>query len=185
MKKYKIYLIHGYMSSPEANWFPYLKKELECENVEVSILRIPNSKHPKFNEWIDHLDNTIKDYNEKTLFIGHSLGCVTLLNFLAKRSSKKIKGLFLISGFIEDCPIPEILEFVKPTINYETITKLTKHRTVISAKNDIVISFKYSQILAEKIDSEFILLNEGKHFTCKDNVTEFPFLVDKIKTLLD
>lgn len=185
MRKYKIYLIHGYTASPEANWFPYLKKELENDTVEIYILNMPNSQNPKLNEWIEHMDNSIKEYDENTIFIGHSLGCVTILNFLAKNSSKKIKGLFLISGFIEDSPIPALLEFVQPVLNYDVIIKLTKNRIVISAKDDDIINYEYSQILAKKIQSKFILLDKGKHFIDRDNFIEFPLLVGKIKNLID
>lgn len=185
MKKYKIYLIHGYTASSESNWFPYLKKEFESKNIEITILNMPNSQNPKLNEWNDCMDNSIDNYDENTIFIGHSLGCVTILHFLNKNTTKKIKGLFLISGFVEESPIPALLEFVQPILNYNKIIKLAKNRIVISAKDDDIINYKYSQILAEKLDSKFILLEKGKHFIDRDNFIKFPLLVKKIKDILD
>ena len=185
MKKYKIYLIHGYTASSESNWFPNFKKELENYDIDISILNMPNSQNPKLNEWIVYMDNSIKEYDENTIFIGHSLGCVTILNFLSNNSSKKIKGLFLISGFIEDTPIPELLEFVKPELNYDEIIKLTRNRLVISAKDDDIINYEYSQVLAERLESKFILLDKGKHFIDRDNFTEFPLLIGEVKKITD
>lgn len=184
MKKHKIYLIHGYTASPKSNWFPNFKKTLENEHIEISILHMPNSQNPKLDEWVEHMDKSIKEYDENTIFIGHSLGCVTILNFLNNKLPQQIKGLFLVSGFIEDSPIPELLEFVKPKLNYNKLTSLTKNNVVISAKDDDIINYKYSQFLAEKLTSKFILLNQGKHFIDRDNFTEFPLLIEAIKKII-
>lgn len=184
MNKYKIYVIHGYTASADSNWFPYLKNELESENIEVIILNMPNSQAPKLTEWISHMENSIKEYDENTIFIGHSLGCVTILNYLNKLLSKKIKGLFLISGFIESTPIRELNEFVKPKLNYDGLKKLTKQKVAISAVNDDIIPFEYSKSMAQKLNTKFTLLKEGKHFIDRDNFIEFPYLVNEIKKIL-
>lgn len=184
-KKNNIFIIHGYTAAADSNWFPYLKKKLENDYVEVKILSMPNSQNPKLTEWINYMENKITDFNEKSIFIGHSLGCVTILNFLNKNVSKKIGGLFLISGFIEKTPIPELLEFVKPKLNYNELIKITDKRIVISAKDDDIINYEYSQTLAEKLDSKFILLEKGKHFIDRDDFTEFPLLVKEIKNILN
>ncbi len=185
MTKFNIYIIHGYTASKNSNWFPYLKKKLERNNVVVNILNMPNSQKPRFNEWINHLEKQITDYDENTIFIGHSLGCVTILNYLNKNISKRIKGLYLISGFVEKTPIPELLEFVQPELDYTDIIKLTENRIAISAKDDDIIHYEYSRILAEKLDAKFILLNEGKHFIDRDNFTEFPLLLKEIENIIN
>ncbi|WP_428740869.1 RBBP9/YdeN family alpha/beta hydrolase [Tenacibaculum sp.] len=180
MKKHKIYLIHGYTASPDSNWFQDLKNNLENEFINVSILNMPDSQNPKLNGWINHMENHIKDIDEHTIFIGHSLGCVSILNFLNQFKATKIKGLFLISGFVESSPIPELIEFVKPKLNYNHLKEITKTRVAISAIDDDIIPFEYSKIMAEKLDAKFTLLEEGKHFIDRDNFTKFPFLVKEI-----
>lgn len=184
MKKHNIYLIHGYTASPDSNWFQDFKKKLENENIEVSILNMPNSQSPKLNEWIDYMKNSVKEIDEQTIFIGHSLGCVTILNFLSTSNTTKIKGLFLISGFVESSPIPALIEFVRPKLNYNYLKQLTSTSIVISAVDDDIIPYEYSKKLAERIDAKFTLLKEGKHFIDSDNFTEFPFLIKEIKKLL-
>jgi len=184
MKKYKIYLIHGYTASPDSNWFQDFKKKLEKENIEIFILNMPNSQSPKLSEWINHLEKSIKDIDENTIFVGHSLGCVTILNFLNNTNAIIIKGLFLVSGFVESSPIPALNEFVKPRLNYNYLQQLTPNRFSISAIDDDIIPYKYSKTMAEKLNASFTLLKEGKHFIDRDNFTEFPFLIEEIKKLL-
>ncbi|REH54718.1 hypothetical protein C7448_102242 [Tenacibaculum gallaicum] len=181
MDKYKIYVIHGYTASPYSNWFQDFKKNLKNDSIEVSILKMPNSQNPKLSEWVEFLENHVKEINEKTIFVGHSLGCVTILNFLNKLNITKIKGLFLISGFVESTPIPELIEFVKPKLNYSYLKEITKIRIAISATDDDIIPFEYSKTMAEKLEAKFTLLKEGKHFIDRDGVTEFPFLIKEIK----
>ena len=185
MKKYNIYLIHGYTASPDSNWFQDFKKNIEKEHIEISILNMPNSQSPKLKEWIDYMENSIKEIDENTIFIGHSLGCVTILNFLSNSNTTKIKGLFLVSGFVESSPIPALNEFVTPRLNYNYLKQLTPNRISISAVDDDIIPYKYSKTMAERIDAKFTLLKEGKHFIDRDNFTEFPFLINEIKKLLN
>ncbi|MBL4559884.1 MAG: serine hydrolase family protein [Labilibaculum sp.] len=185
MKKHKIYLIHGYTASPDSNWFQDFKKNVAKENIEISILKMPNSQSPKLNEWIDYMEKFVKEIDEQTIFIGHSLGCVTLLNFLSTFNIPKISALFLVSGFVESSPIPALTEFVRPRLNYNYLKQLTSTRIVISAVDDDIIPYEYSKTMAERIDAKFTLLTEGKHFIDRDNFTEFPFLIKEIKKLLN
>jgi predicted alpha/beta hydrolase family esterase len=178
-----IYLIHGYTANVNSNWFPSFKEEIENDNTTVIILDMPNSKAPKFDEWLLHLENKIVNYNENTIFIGHSLGCVSILNFL-KTKYQKFKGLFLVSGFVEETPIPELSEFVQSKLDYSSIQNQTVNRISISAKDDDIIPFEYSKRLAQKLDTQFILLNEGKHFIDRDAIYEFPTLVTEVKKLI-
>jgi len=185
MNKTQVYLIHGYTASKTSNWFPSFKKELQSEKVDVIILDMPNSKNPQFNEWIGHIEKSIKNYDENSIFIGHSLGCVTLLNYLNINRLNSVKGLFLVSGFIEETPIPELEQFVQSELDFEYIINLTKNRIAISAIDDDIISHEYSQRMADKLNATFILLNEGKHFIDRDNFVNFPFLVNEVKKLIE
>ncbi|WP_420553077.1 RBBP9/YdeN family alpha/beta hydrolase [Tenacibaculum aiptasiae] len=185
MNKTKIYLIHGYTASKNSNWFPSFKKELQNENIDVIILEMPNSKNPQFEEWINHMEETITGDNENTIYIGHSLGCVAVLNYLNINKKNAVKGLFLISGFVDETPIPELEQFIQPKLDYEYITNLTENRIAISAKNDDIIPYEYSKRMANKLNAKFILLDKGKHFIDRDNFLDFPFLVNEVKKLVD
>jgi predicted alpha/beta hydrolase family esterase len=177
-----IYLIHGYTANASSNWFPSFKKEMENDNVTVCILEMPNSNAPRFNEWLEHLENKIVNYNENSIFIGHSLGCVSILNYLNTKQ-QKFKGLFLISGFSEESPIVELLDFIHTKINYDLIQRLVETRVSISAKDDDIIPFEYSERLAQKLNTDFILLDNGKHFIDRDGIYELPELVTEVKKI--
>lgn len=46
MKK-RVFIIHGWSGSPEENWFPWLKKELENSGFEVHVPQIPDADNPE------------------------------------------------------------------------------------------------------------------------------------------
>ncbi len=175
---YNIYVIHGYTANSSSNWFPDLKNNLESENIKVHVFDMPNSQEPNAEEWINHLESNIKQLGEKSIFIGHSLGCVTILNYLA---NKNIESMFLVSGFVEKSPIEVLSEFMKKEIDYSKFIKTIKNRIVISAEDDDIIPYRYSEILAKKLHAKFILLKEGKHFIDRDGFDKFPFLIELIK----
>jgi len=181
---YNIYVVHGYTANSQANWYPDLKNHLESENITVHVFDMPNSHAPVEKEWLDFLEANITNFNDKSIFIGHSLGCVAILRFLEDKSTDNIESLFLVSGFVEDSPILELSEFVKSKIDYSKFIKTIKNRVVISAKDDDIVPYRYSEILAERLNARFKLLEFGKHFIGRDGFTTFPYLINLIQNTI-
>ena len=180
---YNIYVVHGYTANSTSNWFPYLKHNLETEQTKVHVFDMPNSQHPSFDEWINHLEQQITETNQKSIFIGHSLGCVTILNYLMNKNLDQVVSTILVSGFVEQSPIQKLAEFMHQKIDYKKIINGIPNRVIISAQDDDIIPPSYSEELAKKIQAEFILLDHGKHFIDRDGFYEFPLLVDLVKKI--
>jgi len=183
-KSYNIYVVHGYTASSQANWYPDLKKQLESKKVTVHVFDMPNPHAPIEKEWLDFLETNIANFDTKSIFIGHSLGCVAILNFLENKNTNNIESLYLISGFVEDSPIAELSEFVRRKINYSKFIETIENRVVISAEDDDIVPYQYSEILAKRINAQFRLLKTGKHFIDRDGCTIFPFLLEQIGEIL-
>jgi predicted alpha/beta hydrolase family esterase len=183
MSKRKIYLIHGYTAYSTANWFPAFRQAFENTDTEVIVFDMPNSQYPKYEEWLQHLEKEIVSYSESDIFIGHSLGCVTLLNYLNRNRTGKVKAYYLISGFVEETPLPELTEFVIPKLDYDYLKELTDTRVAISAKDDDIVPYDYSVRMAEKLNITPDILPEGKHFIDRDGFVEFEYLVERVKEI--
>jgi len=176
-----IYVVHGYTANSQANWYPNLKCQLESENIAVHVFDMPNPHAPVEKEWLDFLERNITNFDDKSIFIGHSLGCVAILRFLEDKNTDNIESLFLVSGFVEDSPIPELSGFVKGEINYSKLLQTIKNRVVVSAVDDDIVPYSYSRVLAKKLNAKFKLLETGKHFIDRDGFTEFPYLIKLIQ----
>ena len=84
------FIIHGVYANPEANWFPWLKTELEKRGFEVIVPKFPTPLDQSLESWLRVFSHYEDKINEETVLIGHSLGTAFILNYLEK-TSKKIK----------------------------------------------------------------------------------------------
>lgn len=188
MKNTNIYVVHGYTSSSQSEWFPWLKEQVKNIQVKIDIPDMPDSKNPHLETWLNHLRKNALDIDENTIFIGHSLGCVTALRYILEKDIK-IKGAILVSGFINENPMDEqtegLQEFVDEPLDIARIKNLIPSRIVITATDDDIVPTKATQKLAEALDSNLIILSSGKHFIARDGYTEFPVLLNEIQKLIN
>src|SRR3990167_5523753 len=96
----RVFIIHGWGSNPKDDWFPWIKKELESKGFKVEIPVMPNTDEPKVNEWVGFLKKIVKNPDKDTYFIGHSIGCQTILRYLENLDKKiKIGGCIFVAGW--------------------------------------------------------------------------------------
>ena len=137
---------------------------------------MPNPNNPIASEWIGNLSNSVKTINEDIYFIGHSLGCITLLRFLEMQpDNTKIGGIILASGFVKEIPkYPNLDQFIKSDLDFKKVTKMTRNRCVLSAPNDIHVPYEYSCELAKFLDAKLITIENGGHFIGQEGFFRFP-----------
>ena len=59
---------------------------------------MPNTDNPKIEEWVRYLEKYIKDVDEQTYFMGHSMAVKRLCVFLEKlHKHKKIAGCVFVA----------------------------------------------------------------------------------------
>ena len=62
------------------------KKEFEKKGFKVEVPVMPNTSKPEINAWVSHLKKIVGELNEDTYFIGHSIGCQTIMRFLEREN---------------------------------------------------------------------------------------------------
>ena len=82
----KAYLVHGWGGTGSGGWFDWLKQELPKKGFEVVSFDMPDTDNPKIETWVKYLEQKINsdEIDENTYFVGHSVGCQTILRFLEK-----------------------------------------------------------------------------------------------------
>lgn len=96
----RVILIHRWDGSPKADWYPWLKQDLEQRKISVEILKMPNPGEPSIETWVPFVQKHIKNIDADTYFIGHSVGCQTILRALATLpEQQKIGGALFVAGF--------------------------------------------------------------------------------------
>jgi len=77
-----VYIVHGWEGNATKYWFPATIKDLSEKGFRVHALDMPNPKQPSIEEWTRFMKKNVK-IDADTYFIGHSIGCQTILRFLA------------------------------------------------------------------------------------------------------
>ena len=173
----KAYLVHGWQGHPNNCWFPWLKEKLESLNFEVIIPEMPNSEEPKIETWVPHLQEIAKDADEESIFIGHSIGCQTILRFLEK-FNKKIKASFLVAPFfnLDLTDHPDDVEIAKPWL--ETPIDLEKVKTncekiiAFFSTDDEYVLVSEAKVFEEKLNAKSLVFENRAHFEIYKELSE-------------
>ncbi len=180
----KLYMIHRWGGSSQDNWFPWLKKELEKKDISVEVFDMPDSENPKIEEWVGYLEENIKDVDEHTYFIGHSIGCQTIMRFLEKlHKHKKIGGCIFIAGFFDLINLePEEMMIAHPWITSPIdSSRILDHCNKFLAffsKDDPDVHINESKKFKEKFYAKIVILNGKGHF---DGEVQPEILIEVLK----
>jgi len=187
----KVYLIHGWGGSDSnEGWFGWLKKELKKRNIEIVSFNMPNTDYPKIKEWVGFLEKNIKnkDLDKETYFIGHSIGCQTILRFLEKLPKEtKVGGSIFIAGWFNlkeaSYEQEEEREIAKPwiqiPINLEKVKTHTKNFLAVFSDNDPCVPLSDSKIFKEKLNAKIVIKNNEEHFNETQEIKEIIDFIEK------
>ena len=166
----KAYIVHGYLASPQRNWFPWLAGKLMAAGIDTHCIELPSAEQPHFDDWQQALAETIGTPNEQTLLVAHSLGCISLLHYLSQARPQQIGGLILASGFAEHLPaLPELNLYIDQTkFDSAAICATTPHIFSLISDNDSIVPPILSKNLAHKLGSHIHTVANGGHLLDSD-----------------
>lgn len=182
-----VIIIHGAYGSPEENWLPWLKSELEKLGCEVFVPKFPTPENQSLENWMQILDTYDKYFDSDLVMIGHSLGPALVLRKL-ETLGMPIKAAFLVAGFLGEIGDPDFdvinSSFFGKEFEWEKIRKNCEHFEVFHSDNDPYVSPEKGKELAKKLGVELTLIKEAGHFNKEAGYTEFPLLLNRIKEII-
>ena len=177
----RVFIVHGYDATPNDNWFPWLKKELETKGFKVESPQMPEADHPTLDKWLAHLKKTIGDCDEDTFLVGHSLGTITILRFLENLpKNQKIGGVVLVGGFSESLGFEPLETFTQKPLDYEKVKKSVNKIVAIHSTDDPSVPYRFSEIIRDKLKAELITLCGAGHINWKSKYFELPQALEAI-----
>ena len=179
------FIVHGVYANPEANWFPWLKKELEKNGFECIVPKFPTPLDQTLESWIRTINKYKNEIGEETALVGHSLGAAFILNYLEK-INKKIKAAFLVAGFFK--PLGSDYDklnetFINKNFDWKKIKNNCGKFFVIGSDNDEYISIDITKDLAKSLDAKLKIIHNGGHLNKKAGYGKFPELLDLISKI--
>ena len=178
-----IYVVPRWGGSPADDWYPWLKRELEaltedgCD-YQVHLLDMPAWDVPVIEKAINYLGEVlpVEKLNQDVYFVGHSVGCLAILHFLAQVSAKhaekapQVGGVVCVAGwFSVDSPWQDILNWMHAPIDYEAARQLIPaDNLVVLLSDDDPYTSEYQEnerLWVERLRSRVNILEGRQHFS--------------------
>ncbi len=159
----------------EANWLPWLKKQLINKGVETDIPALPKPYYPVFHDWREvFLEHTVE---ADTGLVGFSAGSEFLLRLLSEDTSIQAGHLVLVAPWRDTAE--KYGDFSEYTLDPNIIERVGR-LTIISSLDDSVDIKDNTKHLNEVYPGgELIELDGYGHFMIGNNMKseEFPELL--------
>lgn len=179
----KVVIVHGWKDKVNRGWIPWLKEECEKRGYKVEIPEMPNPNRPKLEDWIKSIAKCVGKPSKNCFFVGHSLGCITILRYLETlNEGEEIGGSLLIAGFSHDLGFIELDTYFDKPIEWDEINSHCKKFTVMHSDNDPHVPVEQGEIFRQMLDARVIILEGMQHFRSSEGVLELPIALN---TLLD
>lgn len=178
----KIVLIHGYKSSSQGNFFPWLRDSLHAKGHEVICPDLPSADEPNPEEWTKTLIEEVGVIDDETIIVGHSIGAVTALRFLEAAEARSTpKGVVLVSP-------PWMIKsetfqgFFLSELDFDVLMWKASRFVVIHSHDDKKIPFDHAKKYADVLHARLIERNEGEgHFLGE----RYPVILETIEKLIE
>jgi hypothetical protein len=188
----RAFIIHGWGGNPKEAWFPWLKKELEKRGFKAVVPQMPDAEHPKIKTWTNYLKKIVGKPDEQTYFVGHSIGCQTIIRYLEKLPKKaKVGGAVLVAGFIQlnldaiEKEEPEsskiAMPWLKAPINWAKIKSHTKKFISIFSDNDPYVSDLINRkAFKSKLNARIIMEKKKGHMGGDSGIKKLKSVLDSV-----
>lgn len=174
-------ILHGTLSSPDGNWFRWLKRELEARGLQVWLPQLPQAEQPSLQKWQRFVNEQCPfSINEQTLIVGHSSGAILAL-VLADSSAEKIGAIVAVSVFHDNSlqwsPNDKLFDV---QFDWTAIRQGVNELLFIHSDNDPYVPLNQAQLVATNTSAELMVIPGEGHFNLErsEKYKQFPKLLE-------
>ena len=166
----KIYIVHCWGGTKDDGWYPWLDKELSNENTIVYRFNMPNTESPKIEEWTSFLDKQVEKLDANTYFVGHSIGCQTIMRYLQSKEVCKIGGILFVAPWLD--------------LNFEKVKSFTNNIKCIFSDNDYFVSIEQKSKFEKLLNAHAIVVKGKGHISQDDDVYELNEILEECNKMI-
>jgi len=176
----KVFIVHGFNSSPNSSWLPWLMEELKAINVYACSLAMPDPGEPQVLAWVAEIERHMTHNSTDELYVvGYSLGVAAVLNYAQSATAIPIKGAVLVAGRYEKSTNPKTAGFYEP-LDFEKIKNTIGSFAVIHGDNDDVVPLSDGKKLTEKLGVPIITIPNGGHLNRSAGWKKLPQVLESL-----
>lgn len=151
---------------------------------------MPNSGEPKIETWVSKLSEVVGSLDEETYFVGHSIGCQTILRFLEKQNTKVGGAVFVAGWFdlenLEDEESREIARaWIQTPIDLEKIKQVLPKSVLIISDNDPYGAFEENKNKFAELGAEIVVMPNSGHLTAEDGFDKLPEVLEGLIGMME
>lgn len=164
------------------NWFPYVKKELEKSGIEVIAKNMPDPDVAREKYWLPFIEKEIGS-GDDVILIGHSSGAIAIMRYLEDHS---VKLAILVGACYTDLGDEKEKQagyFNRPW-QWDKIKKNAEKIIQFASTNDPYVPISEPHHIRDNLKTEYYEYNDQGHFGSDVGKTEFPEIIEIIKTNL-
>lgn len=185
----RVFIVHGWEGYPQEGWFPWLKDQLERRDISATVLPMPNPAYPKIGEWVGFLNQSLVEVDENTFFVGHSIGCQTIIRYLESLpASNKVGGAIFVAGWTKLHPDATkdqrsaaiARPWLTTLINWEKVRQRTNRFVAIFSDNDGWVYLDDGDEFKQKLGAKVIVEHNKGHYSGEDGISELPVALDEL-----
>lgn len=188
----KIYIVHCWDGTKNDCWYPWLDEKISDSNNKVIRFNMPNTGTPKIEEWVKELDKQVDEIDSNTYFVGHSIGCQTIMRYLETKEVKRIGGILFVAPWLEllDEAVSDeesyntAMPWLNTPIDFEKIKKFTNKITCIFSDDDYFVPINQKDKFKEVLGAKTIVVSGKGHISGEDNVFELNEIYDELINIL-
>ena len=189
----KIYIVHCWDGTKDDGWYPWLDKKISNNDNKVFRFNMPDTANPKIDSWVSYLDKQVNQLDEHTYFVGHSIGCQTIMRYIEMKDTKKIGGILFVAPWLDLLPEAisdeESYNTAKPwlntPINFKKIKRITPKITCIFSDDDYFVSLEQEKKFKELLDAKTIIVKEKGHISKEDGVEELEDIYNELFNIIN
>lgn len=162
MNKKVIFIPGNGGGSPNDNWFPSVKKELEDAGLTVISKEFPDNDLARSSFWLPFLLDELK-VDENTILIGHSSGAIAAMRLAEKRA---IYGSILVGAYYTDLGMEKEKQsgYFDKEWDWKSIKENQQWIALFASQDDPWIPIKEPRHIHFQLDCEYHEYKNKGHF---------------------
>ncbi len=181
----RVFIIHGWDGYTDEGWFPWLKKELEQKGFDVIIPAMPHPENPTIKDWVSHLLNEVGKPDKNTYFVGHSIGCQTILRYI-DQIKKPIGGIVCVAPWFtlphlrtdEEKKIAQ--PWLETSLDYKNIKRRANKIIAIFSDDDPDVDVGDKKLFENRLSAKTVVEHNKGHFSGSDGIKELPSALEAV-----
>lgn len=185
----RAFLVHGWGGSPEREWFPWLKVELEKNGFDVQVPALPDSDHPHITAWVPALAAAVGTPDAETYFVGHSMGCQTIARYLSGLEGPvTVGGVVYVGGYFDSLTLGEDEEvdiwdeWRTVPIDLSRVKARAPKSIALFSSDDPYVPLENMKRFGQELGSKIIIEHGQGHFS-GDEYVQLPAALEAVLEL--